>query len=165
MKNDTLTVTISKAEYDKMTAEIAENKSYIAELTSKVEWLMEQFRLAKHRRFGASSEKTIQDNCDQLSLFNEAEIRSDILVPELELEELVQVPEHTRKRKNMVNADDLPSDLPVEIVLHDLYDSEKICPECNGDLHVMGREFVRRDKVNSGKSGDYRTRPQGLRLS
>lgn len=28
------------------------------ELTAKVEWFMEQFKLAKHRQFGASSEHT-----------------------------------------------------------------------------------------------------------
>ena len=29
-----------------------------AELTAEVEWFMEQFKLAKHRQFGASSERT-----------------------------------------------------------------------------------------------------------
>ena len=89
-----------------MKAQISEYKANIAELTSKVAWLMEQFRLARHRRFGASSEKS---DYEQMNFFNEPEAASDILVPE---PELVEVEKHFRKRKNMVN-DKLPKDLPV----------------------------------------------------
>jgi len=131
MKNMAETVTIPKAEYDSL-------RNNVAELSSKVEWLMEQFRLAQHRRFGASSEKS---NHDQISLFNEAEITSDILVSE---PELLEIEKHFRKRKNMVN-DKLPEDLPVEIVEHDLPEEERFCPECNGHMHVMGRETIRRE--------------------
>ncbi|OCN00223.1 hypothetical protein A7X67_18410 [Clostridium sp. W14A] len=42
----------------------------IAELKQQVEWLTEQFRLARHRQFGTSSEQT--DN-GQVRLFKEAE--------------------------------------------------------------------------------------------
>ena len=42
------TVTIPKTEYESL-------RSQVTGLTAKVEWLMEQFRLAGHRRFGASS--------------------------------------------------------------------------------------------------------------
>ena len=61
MKNNALTVTISKEEYDNLRAKAAESealKSDVAELQTKVNWLMEQFRLARHHRFGASSEKS-----------------------------------------------------------------------------------------------------------
>ena len=40
---------------------------------------------------------------------------------------------------------DLPAHLPVEIVEHDLDNEEQICPECDGNLHVMGRETIRRE--------------------
>jgi len=131
MKNDVETVTIPKVEYDNLC-------NNVAELTAKVEWLMEQFRLARHRRFGSSSEKS---DYDQVSLFNEAEISSDILVPE---PELVEIERHYRKRKNMVN-DKLPENLPVETVLHELEPCEQVCPECDGALHVMGTETLRRE--------------------
>jgi len=148
MKNGALTVTISAAEYEDLKAhavgneglkaQLREYEANIADLTSKVEWLMEQFRLAQHRRFGASSEKS---DSDQLNFFNEPEITSDILIPE---PELVEVEKHFRKRKNMVN-DKLPTDLPVETVVHDLPAEEQICPECDGALHVMGHETIRRE--------------------
>ena len=133
MINDVETITIPKIEYDNLCKNVTE-------LTAKVEWLMEQFRLAQHRRFGASSEKSVYDN-GQISLFNEAEITSDILVPE---PELVEIEKHFRKRKNMVN-DKLPEDLPIETVIHELLEEEQICPECDGALHVMGAETVRRE--------------------
>ncbi|GHU40643.1 transposase [Clostridia bacterium] len=135
MKNDIETVTIPKTEYDNF-------RTHIAALNAKVEWLMEQFRLSQHRRFGTSSEKSTQNEFEQLNLFNEAEIASDILVPE---SELVEIEQHFRKRKNMVNQSKLPNNLPIEVIEHDLPEEEQICPECGGDLHVIGKETLRRE--------------------
>jgi transposase len=144
MKNDALTVTIPQKEYDDLKTEATENealKSDVAELSAKVNRLMEQFRLARHRRFGASSEKSAHGEYDQLNLFNEAEISSDVLVPD---PELVEIEKHYRKRKNTVS-DKLPDDLPVETVVYELPADEQICPECDGNLHVMGHETLRRE--------------------
>ena len=142
MKNAIETVTISKTEYEKFLSENADLRNHITELNAKVEWLMEQFRLAQHRRFGASSEKSVQGGLEQLNFFNESEITSDILVPE---PELVEVEKHFRKRKNMVNENDIPDNLPVETIEHELPADEQICPECDGNLHVMGTETLRRE--------------------
>ncbi|WP_170233309.1 hypothetical protein [Sporomusa termitida] len=43
-------------------------------MNQKVNWLLEQMRLARHRQFGVSSEKS---QYDTLNLFNEAEITAD----------------------------------------------------------------------------------------
>jgi len=94
---------------------------------------MEQLKLSKHRQFGASSEKSVYD---QISLFNEAETTADVNIVE---PELTEVAKHYRKRKRTAN-DRLPDDLPIEVIEHDLPADEQICPECGGDLHVMGRE-------------------------
>jgi transposase len=126
MGNDASTVTIPKAEYERL---LAEN----AELAEKVEWLLAQFRLARHRQFGASSERS---EYDQLNLFNEAEAAADANEAEPDLTEIKR---HFRKRKRLAN-DRLPDDIPVEIVEHDLPAEERICPECGESLHVMGRE-------------------------
>ena len=135
MKTTDKTITISESEYDLMKAEITE-------LTQKVEWLMGQFRLAQQRRFGSSSEKCKYSEYEQPNIFNEVEITTDVHFDEPELAEIMK---HFRKRKRLVN-DRLPDNLPVEKVEHDLPIEEQICPECNGGLHVMGRE-TRRELV------------------
>lgn len=64
-------VTISRAEYEKFQAQ----SQRISELEQQVAVLMEAIRLARHKQFGASSEKIPEDAMEQLSfLFNEAEV-------------------------------------------------------------------------------------------
>ncbi len=53
---------------------------------------MEQIRLAKHKRFGTSSEKS---EYEQITLFNEAEVNSDPSITEPDLEE---VKKHYRRK-------------------------------------------------------------------
>lgn len=55
-------------------ATIAKQGAQIAELSAKLKWYEEQFRLAQQKHFGASSEKT---HPDQLDLFNQAEAEAD----------------------------------------------------------------------------------------
>ena len=64
-------VTISRAEYEEFQAQ----RRKISELESRVDLLMEALRLARHKQFGASSEKSEDTLAEQLSfLFNEAEV-------------------------------------------------------------------------------------------
>lgn len=74
-------------------AENAALKTRITELELLVKYYEEQFRLSKHKQFGASSEKSQYDT-EQLSLFDEAEITADEKVPE---PELVEIEKHYRK--------------------------------------------------------------------
>jgi transposase len=48
--------------------------------------------------------------------------------------------------------DRLPEDLPVEIVEHDLPADEQNCPQCGGELHVMGRDKRRELKIIPAKA-------------
>ncbi len=65
-RRTTETITISRVEYDSL-------KGENAELSQKVDWLMEQLRLLRKKRFGAPSEQTKEQLDGQLSLlFNEA---------------------------------------------------------------------------------------------
>lgn len=125
-------------------AENTELRSKVAELELLVKYYEEQLRLSKHRRFGSSSEKS---EYDQLSLFNEAESTADANVAEPELSEIKR---HYRKRRRLVN-DTLPENIPIEIVEHDLPTEEQICPECGGNMHVMGREKRRELKIIPAK--------------
>ena len=59
--------TVSRAEYD---AVVAEN----AELRKKLDFIMGQVRLLKHKTFGSSSERATEELFGQISfIFNEAE--------------------------------------------------------------------------------------------
>ena len=69
---------LPRAEYDVLTRENADLKAYVSELESKLNWLTEQVRLSRVRRFGASSEAAGQEVLEQMSLlFNEAEFHAD----------------------------------------------------------------------------------------
>lgn len=115
---------------------ISENealRSRVSQLEALVYYYEQQLRLAKHRRFGASSEKS---EYDQLNLFDEAEATADIKAPEPELTEIKR---HYRKKKRLVN-EELPDNLPVEVLEYDLPPEEQICPQCGGEMHVIGRD-------------------------
>ncbi len=121
---------------------LAKKEDENAALRRQVEWLTQQLRLMQGRCFGASSEKTqtILDPMDQVSLFNEAEAETDEKKPEPALE---QVTYQRKKRKGKREMD--LSGLPVERIVHELPEDERICPVCGEPLHACGHEVLRRE--------------------
>ena len=111
----------------------------IEELTAKLNWYEEQFRLNQERRFGKSSEKT---DPDQLSIFNEAEKESRDDKEEPTIEEIT----YKRKRKKGLNKKSF-EDLPVERIEYTLSEEERVCPTCNNRLHEMSKEIRKELKV------------------
>jgi transposase len=109
------------------------------ELKAKLRWYEEQFRLAQHRRFAASSEKT---HPDQLMLFNEAEAVADPAQAEPELENV----SYTRKKRKGQRELKLEG-LRTERVEYRLPEEEQICACCGGALHEMSTEVRRELKV------------------
>lgn len=118
--------------------EVTVLKARVSELEALVKYYEERLRLSRHKQFGASSEQSGHAS-DQLSFFNEAEALADANVSE---PELIEIEKHYRKRTRLTT-DKLPEDLPVEVVEHDLPPSDKVCPECGGELHAMGRDSRR----------------------
>lgn len=117
----------------------AKQEQQIAELSAKLKWYEEQFRLAQHRRFGASSEQT---HPDQLTLFNEAEAEANPAGPEPTMETI------TYKRKKMVGGREAKlASLPVETIEYRLSEDEQVCPCCAGKLHEMSTEVRRELKL------------------
>ncbi|MDO9535223.1 MAG: IS66 family transposase [Bacillota bacterium] len=135
----TETVTISRAEYDELTAA----KSQVAELSQQVQYLLEQMRLARKKQFGASSEQSKYDAPEQLNLFNEAEFFANESSAE---PELVEIETHYRKKRSETK-DSLPEDLPVETMEHFLPENEQSCPKCGEQLHIIGKTVQRRLKL------------------
>lgn len=99
-------------------------------LKAKLTWFEEQLRLARHKRFGASSEK----HPEQSELFNEVEALVDVAAAE-ELEEISY-----SRPKRKPGRRPLPPELPREEHLHDLAEEEKVCECCGGALHCIGEE-------------------------
>jgi len=125
----TETITISRAEYNSL-------KGENAELSQKVDWLMEQLRLLRKKRFGASSEQTKEQLDGQLSLlFNEAEAYTALPGPQ----KTTQVAAHTRKKSGSVK-NVVPENIPVEVVEHRLPEEELECPQCGETMREIGSE-------------------------
>lgn len=124
---------------------IEELKTENQQLKQQVQWLMEQVRLSKHTQYGTSSE---QSSIDQVSLFNEAEATAELTAPEPSLSE---VKAHYRKRTRLIT-DKLPEELPVEVIEHELPEDARICPDCGGALHTMGRETREELKIIPAKA-------------
>lgn len=133
-------VMISREEYENLKAEKER-------LSQQVDFLMEQIRLARHRQFGSSSEKSEYDS-NQLNLFNEAEAYADEAPPE---SEITEIQKHYRKKARQ-SKDRLPADLPVEIIEHRLPNEEQDCPECGHSLHIMGKEIREELKLIPAKA-------------
>lgn len=103
-------------------------------------FLREQFKLAKARQFGASSEKS-PDQFDWL--FNEAETIED--VEKIEVQEDINTDVAVTKptqvpTKKKTGRKPLPTDLPRETRIIDVAEADKVCPCCKGDLHRIGEE-------------------------
>ena len=119
-------VTISRAEYEEFQAQ----RKKIAELESRVNLLMEALRLARHKQFGASSEKSEDTLIEQLSfLFNEAEVFS---AAEKDAEKNVTVAAaHKRHKKHEYTLDTIPEGIEAKQVEHRL-EGEDLCQEQHG---------------------------------
>jgi hypothetical protein len=118
---------------------ITTQKQKIAELTAKVIWFEEQFRLSQHRSFGRSSEQ--QAGSQQLSIFNEAEVEAKTKA-EPTIEEITY-----RRRKKQGKREEKLENLPVETIEYRLSDEERVCSCCGGELHEMSTEVRQELKI------------------
>ena len=131
-------VTISRAEYEKF----RDQRKKISELESYVDLRMEALRLARHKQFGSSSEKSEDTLMEQLSfLFNEAEVFS---AAEKETERNVTVvAAHQRHKKHEYTLDSIPEGMETRQVEHRLDGEDLVCPQCGDTMTEIGKEVVR----------------------
>ena len=131
-------VTISRAEYEKLQAQ----SKRVSELESRVDLLMEALRLARHKQFGASSEKSEETLMEQLSfLFNEAEVFS--AADKEEGENVTVVAAHKRHKKHEYTLDSIPEGMATKQVEHRLEGEDLLCPQCGETMTEIGKEVVR----------------------
>jgi len=130
------TFMVKKEEYDALILENIELKKHIKLLT-------EAIQIMRQNQFGRSSEKSVVSDDGQLlqlNLFNEAEIENASQIPEPEFEQI------TYKRKKKKGKRELDfAGLPVEQIIHELPDSERICPKCGKPMKVCGHDVLRRE--------------------
>ena len=127
--------------YDQSQAEVTELRGQIEKLQQQLDWFAQQLRLANTQRFGPSSEKTAAI-MDQVSLFNEAEATAAPGLPEPDIDEAAP-----RRRKQKGKREKDFSELPVEQIIHELPEDERVCPVCNGAMHACGHDVLRRELV------------------
>jgi len=131
-------VTISRAEYEEFQAQ----RKKISELESRVDVLMEALRLARHKQFGASSEKSEETLMEQLSfLFNEAEVFS--AADKEDTENVTVVAAHKRHKKHEYTLDNIPEGIATKQVEHRLEGEALVCPQCGETMTEIGKEVVR----------------------
>jgi len=124
----TKTLTNENSELRKI---ILQQQQLLTQKQQQIEQLLEQFRLQRHRQFGASSEQVP----GQGHLFNEVEI----LAAENIDDGAAESPDSTEGKKKPARGrrQPLPAELPRIDVIHDLADSEKVCA-CGCQRHVIG---------------------------
>jgi len=112
-----------------------------AELTTKLKWFEEHFRLGQYKQFGASSEKTKQESLHP-SLFNELEVVAEPTAAEPTLEKITY---HRRKEKGRREVQ--LENLPVETIEYRLPVEEQVCTCCGNALHEMSTEVRQELKI------------------
>lgn len=133
-------ITVSRLEYEELKAQTQK----IEKLERQVYLLSEALRLAKHQRFGASSEKISEEAMEQLSfLFNEAEVYADTAQKE-EQPAVVVAAHERRKKSNSYTLDELPENIPVKVIEHKLEGDDLVCPDCGTEMVEIGKKVVNR---------------------
>ncbi|WP_317928441.1 IS66 family transposase zinc-finger binding domain-containing protein [Halioxenophilus sp. WMMB6] len=113
--------------------QLSEKDNEISRRDSQLAALKEEIQRLLLQRFGRSSEKV---SVDQLGLFNEAEELDNKVEPEAATE-TTTVKSHERKSRPRVG---IPAEIPREEIIHDLTDSEKVCPKDGTALEVIGSD-------------------------
>jgi transposase len=109
-------------------------ESLIKQLADENRWMKEQFLLARHRQFGAKSERIEIDPNQVGLLFNEAEAVLSSSSKESLEEKTVT---YTQKKKSVGHRDEVLADLPVETIDYLLPEEDRVCVCCGGRMHEM----------------------------
>ena len=149
MENNEEMITIPRAEYEAQ-------KQQILKLEQQVSLLMEAMRLNRHKRFGASSEKTEDESAEQLNfLFNEAEVYAEKTAEEpaekTAEEPATVVTAYKRRKKQEYTLNNLPEGVATELVEHRLEGENLVCPKCGDTMTEIGKEVVKTLKIIPAK--------------
>ncbi len=102
-------------------------------------WLREQFRLAQHRQFGVSSERTPEELA--ASLFNEVEVTATCPAEAATADPAPETRPTPRRTKTVGQREAQLKNVQVVEERHTLPAEKRVCPGCGGPLHEMGEEI------------------------
>jgi transposase len=105
--------------------EIEKQKQEIISYKERYIRLLEEFKLEKLRLYAPSSEKNLQPG-----LFDEVGIVLDNELVD-QLDDAIDIQAYKRKKHPVRKC--IPSDIPREVITHDIPESEKIC-NCGAEL-------------------------------
>jgi transposase len=117
--------------------QLSSRESKIQEQDAKILYLEEQLEWCKRQIFGKKSERIVKDlNQDQLKFEGFTDQSPS-------KEETQTIPAHERKQRSSTGEDkiQLPPDLPVEKIVLDIPEDEKICKETGIPLVKIGEEI------------------------
>jgi len=123
------------AENGRLGAIIQQLEASNQQLQAKVSWFEEQFKLARVRQFGSSSEATAEVSQGAL-VFNEAEVTLDSAAEVVESETIT----YTRARKQAGHRREMLAELPTEVREYRLPEAEQVCKCCGGPMHEMSTQ-------------------------
>ncbi len=102
------------------------------QLEAKIRWFEEQFHLARHKQYGASSERNLRE---QRNLFNEAEAIAEGGPFEEEIRQTIDGYQRKKPGRKPI-----PKDVPIERIEYRLPEEEQICSACGGPMHEMSEQ-------------------------
>ncbi len=109
-------------------------------LETEIESLRLQLSDFRRMVFGKRSEKLTKEEIDQLLLFNEAEDGAEEKSQEeLQKEEEITIPSHTRKKSGRKKLSD---EIPRKEIIYDLDNEEKLCPCCGKERPCIGEDIT-----------------------
>lgn len=103
----------------------------------KITWLMEQFNLNKQKEYGKNSENSRQLQIEMV--FDEDESSVEIHETAQELADIETIT-YSRKKKKTAGRRIDTSNLPREVITHDLSEDQKHCSSCGKELEKFGED-------------------------
>ena len=115
---------------------LTEAQGQLTEAQARINYLLEQIVLARHRMFGASSEQSP----DQVRLFDEAEVLAAAPEADEDAPDDEADPSSEPKAKARGKRAPLPAELPRVDIVHELPEDQRVCA-CGTPMIEIGEEI------------------------
>lgn len=129
--------------HDAILQEKVKTETELATVKSKLDYMLEQFKLSKQRQFGRSSEKDLV----QRDMFDEAGITPSVEAEEDVADETEEITYKRKKNAGKAKRTALPDYLSREVITYDIPESDKTCTCCGSEKICFGKEISEQLKV------------------